>query len=92
MSYTLTASCQKLEQLRPSVLQGLARPESWGLGSAWEGLGFHFLRPEPQALGEAWSGPAWAQAWAWKSKYHVKYQIFIIHIYIRPVFIQLVVS
>ncbi|KAJ7798047.1 hypothetical protein B0H14DRAFT_3886686 [Mycena olivaceomarginata] len=39
---------------------GPARPESRGLGPAWEGLGFYFLRPEPKPWGGAWPGPAWA--------------------------------
>ncbi|KAJ7880511.1 hypothetical protein B0H14DRAFT_2566205 [Mycena olivaceomarginata] len=47
---------------------GPARPESPGLGPAWAGLGFHFMRPEPKPWRRAWPGPAWAQAGAWRSK------------------------
>ncbi|KAJ7707268.1 hypothetical protein B0H14DRAFT_2646844 [Mycena olivaceomarginata] len=62
----LPLACSRRSPVLASVLQGPARPESPGLGPAWAGLGFHFLRPKPKPWRRAWPGPAWAQAGAWQ--------------------------
>ncbi|KAJ7772763.1 hypothetical protein B0H14DRAFT_2632282 [Mycena olivaceomarginata] len=54
--------CHAYSRLRLRVrclLQGPARPENRGLGPAWEGSGFHFLRLEPKP----WWQFCWSHAW-----------------------------